>query len=1023
MRLFAEVISSTFLTLCAVIDGTTTHCDQPRINTLNSDTFLIYNALVTVNKWKVESGKWKVMKPANDIPKELTEEAKNKLNSFIAAAKKAKVEIRHCPEIFAVMKKVFVFSNFVFRGCMRNPQMLADLIISGDIKRRYAKDEYNNKLKIFLSEAKENNNLSGMLRCFRLREKVRIAWRDIVGWADLPETMADLSTFADACLEEAISALYKSLCSEYGTPAGVDGSQQYLVIFGMGKLGAHELNFSSDIDLIFAYAEAGRTKGSSKSISNEEFFMLLCRRLLNVIGTTTPDGVVFRVDMRLRPFGENGPLVMSFDNMEAYYQRHGREWERYAWIKARIVAGDKEAGETLLDRLKPFVFRRYLDFGVYESLRDMKHKISLEVSRKGMGRNVKVGPGGIREIEFFGQIFQLIRGGVVPVLQERSILNVLKILANRKYIPQDVCNDLTEAYEFLRNTEHRLQEFSDQQTHKIPSDPVEKARLAASIGFDKWEFFALELKRHMGGVHYHFNKLLATEDFETKSKKIDNELKNVWLDLTKNDLNNKVLLNAGFDKPNEVLRLLEHLRNDPKTRLLSNEGRNRLNKLIPLVLKETGKSEHPHLTLNRIIDLIKVIERRTCYIALLVENPDALVHLVKLSNASPWIVSFLALHPVLLDELLDARTLYIPPEKSDIVNELRKKLRHIPDRDLEYQIEALCIFKQINKLRIAAADVTNAIPLMKVSDHLTDIAETIINEVLEISWNYLIKKHGKPTCLLDGKTSERGFAVIAYGKLGGIELGYGGDLDLVFLHSAIKGQTKGGIRPIDNSQFFTRLGQRVIHILTAHTSAGRLYETDMRLRPSGSSGSLVCHIEAFKKYQIEKAWTWEHQALVKARAVSGDINLTRYFEQIRKEVLTLPRSKTSLQQDVMNMRKRMRKELLNPEPDFFDLKQNEGGMVDIEFIVQYLILLKSSEYNKLAEWTDIVRLLETLIETNILDNSTARFLRETYLKYRASAHRLSLQKKPAKVPDTEFIDLRENVKKIWKNVIENDGII
>ncbi|MDL1964920.1 MAG: bifunctional [glutamate--ammonia ligase]-adenylyl-L-tyrosine phosphorylase/[glutamate--ammonia-ligase] adenylyltransferase [Deltaproteobacteria bacterium] len=960
------------------------------------------------------------MKPANDIPKELIEEAKNKLNSFIAAAKKAKVEIRHCPEIFAVMKKIFAFSDFVVRGCIHNPQMLADLIISGDIKRRYAKDEYNHKLKIFLSEAKENNNLSEMLRCFRLREKVRIAWRDLAGWADLPETMADLSNFADACLEEGLSAFYESLCSEYGTPAGADGSQQYLVIFGMGKLGAHELNFSSDIDLIFAYAEAGRTKGSSKSITNEEFFVLLCRRLLNVIGTTTPDGVVFRVDMRLRPFGESGPLVMSFDNMEAYYQRHGREWERYAWIKARVVAGNKETGKKLLNRLKPFVFRRYLDFGVYESLRDMKHKISLEVNRKGMRGNVKVGPGGIREIEFFGQIFQLIRGGVVPVLQERSILNVLKILANRRYIPQDVCNNLTEAYEFLRNTEHRLQEFSDQQTHKIPPDPVGKARLAASMGFDKWEFFALELKRHMEGVHYHFNKLLATEDFETKSEKIDNELKDVWLCLIENDHSNKVLLNAGFDEPNEVLRLLEHLRNDPETRSLSNEGRRRLNKLIPFVLKEAGKSEHPNLTLNRIIDLIKVIERRTCYIALLIENPDALVHLVRLSNTSPWIVSFLALHPVLLDELLDARTLYIPPEKSDIVNEIRKKLSHIPDRDLEYQIEELCIFKQINILRVAVADVTNAIPLMRVSDRLTDIAETIINEILELTWNYLIKKHGKPTCLLDGKTSERGFVVIAYGKLGGIELGYGGDLDLVFLHSAIKGQTKGGIRSIDNSQFFARLGQRIIHILTAHTSAGRLYETDMRLRPSGSSGSLVCHIETFKRYQIEKAWTWEHQALVKARAVSGDIILARYFEQIRKEVLTLSRSKTRLQQEVVDMRERMRKELLSPEPGFFDLKQDEGGMVDIEFIVQYLVLLKSSEYNELAGWTDIVRLLETLIETKIVDDSTARFLKEAYLEYRTSAHRLSLQEKPAKVPDSEFIDLRENVKKIWKIFTNND---
>ena len=960
------------------------------------------------------------MKPVSDIPEELEKEAKNKLDDFIAVSENARIRIKDYPEIFAVIKQVFAFSDFVARSCIRKPQVLADLIISGDIKRRYAKDEYNNKLKMFFSEAKENNNISIMLRSFTIREKVRIAWRDLAGWADLSETVTDLSSFADACLEEALSILYKSLCSEYGNPSGADGLQKYLVVFGMGKLGARELNFSSDIDLIFAYTEAGRTKGKSKSISNEEFFVLLCRRLLNVIGTTTPDGLVFRVDMRLRPFGESGPLVMSFDNMEAYYQRQGREWERYAWIKARVVAGNKEAGSRLLNRLKPFVFRRYLDFGVYESLRDMKHKISLEVKHKGVKGDVKVGPGGIREIEFFGQIFQLIRGGVVPVLQGRSILNVLKILAERRYISQDVCNDLIEAYKFLRNTEHRLQEFSDQQTHKIPSDPIGKARLATSMGFDKWEFFAIELKKNMESVHYHFNKLLSTKEFETKSEKIDDELKNVWLDLIKNDHSNKVLFDAGFDEPDEVLRLLEHLRNDPETRLLSHEGRKRLDKLIPLVLKEIGKSERPYITLNRIIDLIKVIERRTCYIALLLENPDVLVHLVRLSNASPWIVSFLALHPVLLDEFLDVNTLYIPLKRSDIENEIRKKLEHIPDHDLEYQIEELCILKQINILRVAAADVTNVLSLMRVSDHLTEIAEIIINEILELSWNHLMKKHGKPSCLLDGKTCEMGFVVVAYGKLGGIELGYGGDLDLVFLHAGTKGQTKGGKRPIDNSQFFARLGQRVIHILTAHTSAGSLYETDMRLRPSGSSGPLVCHIETFKEYQVEKAWTWEHQALVKARVVSGDTNLASYFEQIRKEVLTLPRSKTKLQHDVTGMRERMRRELLSSEPGFFDLKQDEGGMVDIEFIAQYFVLLKSSEYNELATWTDIVRILETLIEAKIVDDFTERFLRETYLEYRADAHRLSLQEKPAKVPDTEFIDLRKKIKKIWKAFLENN---
>ncbi|MBW2014438.1 MAG: bifunctional [glutamate--ammonia ligase]-adenylyl-L-tyrosine phosphorylase/[glutamate--ammonia-ligase] adenylyltransferase, partial [Deltaproteobacteria bacterium] len=695
-------------------------------------------------------------------------------------------------------------------------------------------------------------------------------------------------------------------------------------------------------------------------------------------------------------------------------------------IKARVVAGDKIAGAKLLDRLKPFVYRRYLDFGAFESLRYMKQKISLEVKQKHISHNIKLGLGGIREIEFFGQIFQLIRGGVAPALQEQSLRKVLKILARENYISPQTCDELTRAYEILRNTEHRLQEFSDQQTHEIPADPVARIRLAASMGFDDPESFTRDLKRHTKIVHDHFNQLLGGGDLkpvDDSGEKIESELLSVWQDIIEDEQGRKVLAEAGFENPDHVMRLLDDLRKDPETRLLSSHGRNRLDKLMPVMLKLMGRSEQPLVVVSRIVDLIKTIERRTNYLALLLENRIAIVHLIQLAAASPWVVSFLARHPVLLDELLDPRTLYLPPEKSDLEEEMRKKFDLIPSVDLEVKIQELCIFKQANILRVAAADVTGAVPLMRTSDHLSEIAETVLNKVVDLSWDHLAQRHGTPECQLDDQRIEKGFAVIAYGKLGGLELGYGSDLDLVFLHAGTQGQTRGGKYPIENAQFFARLGQRVVHILTAHTPAGALYQTDMRLRPSGSSGILVSHIQGFKEYQMNKAWTWEHQAIIKARSISGDIQLTKRFEQIRNLVITRPRIMSKLQKEVVDMRKRMRRELSSHEPELFDLKQDTGGIVDIEFLVQYLVLLKSSEYNELTRWTDTVRLLETLNQTGIIDADIAHLLKEAYLTYRAAVHQLNLQEKPAKVPENKFCSLREKVKRIWDDFMGIDPCI
>ena len=950
----------------------------------------------------------------------ITDDASHKWHAYLNAADAAGIPPIPNPEIIESLKQVFALSDFVAAVCTRDPAIPVDLIDSGDITHQYSKTEYHLKMGSALSAAVDEETLSRLLRRYRRREMVRIAWRDLSGYADLSQTVSDLSAFADACLDHALNMLYQWQCHLLGTPTAADGTKQHLVILGLGKLGARELNFSSDVDLIFAYPTTGDTRGAKKTIGNNEFFSRLCRRLIKVIGQPTADGFVFRVDTRLRPFGENGPLVMDFETMERYYQEQGREWERYALIKARAVAGDKKAGAFLLDRLNPFIYRRYLDYSVFDSLREMKQMIALEVKRKGMENNIKLGAGGIREIEFFGQIFQLIRGGVNPALQNTGILTVLKTLALERHVPPEVCEELIDAYVFLRNTENRLQSFSDQQTHKLPANDNDRLRLAISMGFSDMASFNTALKNHREIIHGHFQMLLESGASDDEQKDIDDPSIGIWQNPTVGQQAVDMLTAMGYDRPEEAIKLLEYLKNDAETRALSPRGRRRLDQLVPRILKDIGRCENPLVTLHRITDLIKAIERRTSYLALLLENPTALAHLVKLSAASPWIASFLARHPVLLDELLDPRTLYLPPEKNEMKNTLRQRLEQVPPDDLEYQIEQLCIFKQINVLRVATADVTGALPLMRVSDYLSEIAESILSEVVNLAWNHLVSKHGTPVCRLGSQICDQGFVVIAYGKLGGLELGYGSDLDLVFLHAGTGEQTRGKEKAIDSAQFFNRLGQRVIHILTSHTRAGKAYEIDMRLRPSGSSGILVSHIEAFGNYQFEDAWTWEHQALIRARPLCGDDFLANKFETIRQLVLARPRSREKLSAEVVDMREKMRKELLKPENGVFDLKQDTGAMVDIEFLVQYLVLLNSHKYDGLLKWTDNVRLIQSLIETGTMDEITAHVLKHAYLIYRAAAHQLSLQEKPAKVPREKFFHLQKRVVEIWQSYFKSE---
>jgi glutamate-ammonia-ligase adenylyltransferase len=948
-------------------------------------------------------------------------------------------------ELTAV-QRVLVFSDFVTRQFVRQPGLLTDLLLSGDLNAAYAPQGFKARLAALwqaqlhhplpqwpANPLPEAAGLAGLtkealmqvLRLFRNREMARIALRDLCGWADLNQTLADLSTLADTAIAAALDALYGLEALAWGLPVDANGRPMHLVVLGLGKLGAGELNFSSDVDLMFAYAAEGQTQGGQRGgVSHEEFFTRLCRALIQTIGAATTDGFVFRVDARLRPYGDAGPLVMAFDRLEDYYQEQGREWERYALIKARVVAGDQVAGGLLLSRLRPFVFRRYLDYGAFDSLREMKGRIALEVRGKGMQDNIKLGPGGIREIEFFGQMFQLIRGGVEPALQIRSIRMVLAVLVKKGYVTAVVGQILDTAYVFLRTVENRLQQWSDQQTHQLPTEPLARLRLAAAMGVDGWSAFEAQLEAHRHRVHAHFDELLAPVREKTSADpQVEplKQLEGLWQGVADPVKAEGLIRQLGYQAPTEVLRQIKALREDHHVLTMSAAGRERLNRLVPMVMQAVAQAEQPDLVLGRIFDLLRGLQQRTSYLALLVENPSTLTHLVQLAGASPWIAAFLSRHPVLLDELMDPRTLFQPPRRPDLTQELNQRLESIDPEDLEYQMESMRVFKQVNVLRVAASDITHVLPLMKVSDHLSDIAEVVVETTVNLCFQQLKRKYGAPACSLSGGDCGRGFAVIAYGKLGGLELGYGSDLDLVFLHAAQPGNTQGAERNLDNTQFFSRLGQRVLHLLTTHTSAGVLYEVDMRLRPSGASGMLVSHVDGFAEYQRQDAWTWEHQALIRARAIVGDPVLQARFDAIRYEILTRPREVERLRHEVSGMRERLRKEHKNGSRDRFDIKQGLGGIIDIEFLVQFLVLCHAGRHPAIVRWTDNVRLLQALHEAGILDHLTAFRLRRAYLIYRATVHRLNLAQQPAQVGDDRFVQPRQFVTEVWQRFLGTDA--
>jgi glutamate-ammonia-ligase adenylyltransferase len=830
--------------------------------------------------------------------------------------------------------------------------------------------------------------------------------RDLEGLADLDEVVTAITRFADFAIARHLDELMEGMVALHGEPIGQDsGRPQRMIVLAMGKQGGGELNVSSDIDLIFVYPEDGETAAGAgqKELSNHEFFVRLGRKLIAAISEITEDGFTFRVDMALRPNGKSGPLAASFAMVEEYLMVQGREWERYAWVKARAVTGEAADIAALDAIVRPFCFRRYLDFGVIDAIRNMHGQIRAEVARQERlhperSNNVKLGRGGIREIEFLAQVFQLIRGGRDPALRERSTRITLRLVAERELLPAATVDRLLEAYTFLRNLEHRLQYLEDAQTHTLPASEQDRAVIAQMMGLPGVAALLAELERQRAFVAARFDDMFADPAGATTP-----EAAAVLGDSADREAIAAHLVSLGFDDPDGSAGRLAATLQSPRLQALPDASRARLaslvNAALPLIVRiagEAGIGSHG-ATLGRLLDFFEAIARRSAYLALLTEYPHTLERVLRMFNASGWAATFLAQHPILLDELLDDRGNTVD-EIPELAARLDAELA-AAQGDTERQLDILREIHHAQLFRLLARDLAGELTVERLADHLSLLADTIVAAVIKYAWLTVASRHREVPK----------FAVIAYGKLGGKELGYVSDLDVIFLFDDDDQEAPAQ---------YARLAQRFITWMTSMTPAGILFDIDTALRPDGASGMLVSSVAAFERYQAQSAWVWEHQALTRARFCAGDTAIGERFEAIREAVLRQDRSTKDgeLRDEVLKMRQRIHDAHAN-RSDQFDLKHDAGGMIDIEFIVQYLVLRHAAAHPQLTANAGNIALLHRSGELGLIDPALAGAAADAYRDFRRLQHQVRLQGQDrAHVDPAMVADDSAAVTRLWRQI-------
>ena len=974
-----------------------------------------------------------------DIPKELLTPV---LLERVATLEKSLAPSTSTHTVIANwLRPLCAVSPYLEKVATQYPEAIDRLVRDGDLQscgsesthKEWA-EELNADLtaaleQIQAAQAPDNRELEtlqqSVIRRFRHRKMFRILWRDLSNVADLYDTLHELSVLADTCIIVSDQWAYDTLVKRYGIPRNAAGAEQRLIVLGMGKLGGYELNVSSDIDLICLWPDAGKTDGNAEGrqvLDASEFFRRSVQLLTRLLNSTTADGFAFRVDTRLRPFGDSGPLVMNFEGLENYYLTQARDWERYAMIKARAITGVEEEIETLMGLVTPFVYRRYLDYNAFDSLRDLKRKIALSVDQKGLVDNIKLGTGGIREIEFIGQSFQLVRGGRDDRLRMRSIVQVLKQLSNDSLLAEVECQSLLKAYTYLRRVENAIQMMRDEQRHSLPTDAMDQLRLVAMLDEADWDSFRKTLAGHQNAVNTIFTGLFEVES-ESQGVGNDNtgdsgktELSSVthtqmsaaWsvfcLDDITDEVRSEQLEALGFEPNDELLSIIATISHGAFYQRLTNDSRERVARIAPMIMGQAVKASDPSQTLTRCMALVRAVAGRSGYLQVLCDQPQALARLVSLFSQSRWLANFVLRQPMVIDELLEGPNAGIYPSAREVAEQTQAQVERIRTAELDVQMDTLRHYRQGREMRIACAQLDGSLTLMQVSDQLSWLAESLIDAVIQIVEAPLKAKFGQPSFELEGQKRISTEAIIAYGKLGGLELGFASDLDLVFVHdSQGEKQRTDGEKSVDNSVYYARLAQKFVHFMGTATPAGVLYEIDLRLRPNGTSGVLVTGIDAFSQYQEGDAWTWEHQALIRARMVFGRARMRRRFEEIRSHILAQDRSEAELREAVASMRERMRSVLGNSREGYFHLKQDAGGVADIEFIVQFLVLAYSAEHPALLEFTDNIRILDTVQALGIIPDDEADTLRDSYLALRDYLHRQALQESPALVQMDETL--------------------